>query len=343
MNIDYREEFKNTICSDKELSEILINQEKLIYFQVKKIINETDINIIDNNLMFEKPEPLKFIFQGFRTETVGVFAGTGGVGKSYLALAFMLSYADTTKRLNYLNLFNEQRGKCGYISLEDDKKIIHHRLYNLGKFFKIKKNDDLINNYQILCLYGKNFQLADKTIKTIEIVKENEEKIYNFCKDKKFVIIDTLRRLSNLNENDSGDMSVILRSIENISFQTGCSILINSHTNKNNSDGKDKVRGASSITDDTRFTLALKKIKYNKEEIEKYKKTEQLILSYEKVNAIAKPEDIAIAWREWKDENEIYGMFDADDGGREDSREEKQEIVKKQAGRPRGAGKAGEL
>jgi RecA-family ATPase len=298
---------------------------------------------IDNYIMFEKPEPLKFIFQGFRTETVGIFAGTGGVGKSYMALAFMLSFADTTERLNYLNLFGKERGKCGYISLEDDVKIIHHRLYNLHKYFNIKENDELLKNFQVLCLYGRNFKLADKTIKTIEIVKENEEKIYNFCKDKKFVIIDTLRRLSNLNENDSGDMSIILRSIENISFQTGCSILINSHTNKNNADGKDKVRGASSITDDTRFTLTLKKIKYNKEEAEKLQKAEQLILTYDKVNAIKIPDDIQIAWTEQKDKNgEIYGMFDADGGGREEQTQEIQE-VKKQAGRPRGNGKAGEL
>ena len=171
------------------------------------------IKLFEKLLVFQKPAPLKFIFTGFRESTVGIFAGAGGSGKSYMSLAFLLSYADTTCRLNYLNLFEnkqERRGKCGYISLEDDEELIHHRLYNLAKYFNIKESDKLIENLQIACLYGKNFKLAERNYNKIEINKEAERKLYDFCTDKKFVVIDTLRRLSNLNENDSSEMSHIL-------------------------------------------------------------------------------------------------------------------------------------
>jgi RecA-family ATPase/uncharacterized protein YbaR (Trm112 family) len=270
-------------------------------------------NLFDLTKMFVKPEPLKFIFRGFRENTVGIFAGTGGVGKSYVALAFLLTYADATCKLNYLNLFEnnkDRRGKCGYFSLEDDKELIHHRLYNLRQYFYIKKTDNkLIENLQIDCRYGQNFKLADKNFNKIVINKEAEKELYNFCAGKKFVVIDTLRRLSNLNENDSSETSYILRTIEKISYETNCSILINSHVSKAEQDGKNKVRGASSITDDTRFTLLLDKklVKNKKGNFDK----KQLFLCFEKVNAIKIPEAIPLQWQEWinKETRENYSMI----------------------------------
>ncbi len=304
------------------------------------------IKLFEKLLVFQKPAPLKFIFTGFRESTVGIFAGTGGSGKSYMSLAFLLSYADITCRLNYLNLFEnkqERRGKCGYISLEDDEELIHHRLYNLAKYFNIKESDKLIENLQIACLYGKNFKLAEKNYNKIEINKEAERKLYDFCKDKKFVVIDTLRRLSNLNENDSSEMSHILRCIEKISYETGCAILINSHVSKAEQDGKNKVRGASSITDDTRFTLLLDK-KLVKNEKGNYDK-KQLFLFFEKVNAIKIPEPIPLEWQEWIDEEtlETYSMLTSPDNDTEAVSYYNNIENKRPAGRPRTAGKAGEL
>ena len=313
----------------------------------KKEQEPAELDLFDMSKMFIKPAPLKFIFQGFREATVGIFAGTGGSGKSYMSLAFLLSYADTTCRLNYLNLFTERRGKCGYISLEDDAELIHHRLYNLRQFFGIEQtNTELLQNLKIKNLYGKNFNLAEKNFNKIEINKEAEHKLYDFCLGKKFVVIDTLRRLSNLNENDSSEMSHILRTIEKISFQTGCAILINSHVSKAEQDGKNKVRGASSITDDTRFTLLLDK-KLVKNEKGNYDK-KQLFLFFEKVNAIKIPEPIPLEWQEWisKETLEAYSMITLNDT--ETQAVSYNNIIeiennKRPAGRPRTAGKAGEL
>lgn len=316
------------------------------YKNNKKLDKELDIN----KMLFVKPAPLKFIFQGFRESTIGIFAGTGGSGKSYMSLAFLLSYADVSCRLNYLNMFEnkqERRGKCGYISLEDDSELIHHRLYNLSKYFNIKKNDKLIENIEIKCLYGQNFKLAEKNITKIIINEEAERKLYDFCLNKKFVVIDTLRRLSNLNENDSSEMSYILRAIEKISYETGCAILINSHVSKAEQDGKNKVRGASSITDDTRFTMSLKLIKLTEAEAKRKQKPKQLCLFYDKVNAIMIPESLELTWKNWIDEenNEEYAMIEEDDNENSnkyyiksvnEKKEQKQETVKKM-GRPRKA------
>ena len=288
--------------------------------------DDDDDDLFDLTKMFVKPEPLKFIFSGFRESTVGIFAGAGGSGKSYMSLAFLLSYADTTCRLNYLNLFennSERRGKCGYVSLEDDKELIHHRLYNLRQYFKIKKDNKIIENLKVKCMYGKNFRLAEKNYNKIEINNEAERKLYDFCKDKKFVVIDTLRRLSNLNENDSSEMSHILRCIEKINYETGCAILINAHIGKNKeADGKDKVRGSGSITDDTRFTLLLSKSK------------NELTLSWEKVNAVKIPEAIPLKWQEWinNESHEAYSMITLND----EETQEAAAVSYKKAGRPRG-------
>ena len=303
---------------------------------------EEPIKLFDKSIIFAKPEPLKFIFKGLREGTVGIFAGTGGSGKSYMSLAFLLSYADNSKRINYLNLFNENRGKCGYVSLEDDEELIHHRLYNLQKFFEIKKNDKLINNFDILCLYGHNFRLAEKNFNKIEINKKAEKLLYDFCNGKKFVVIDTLRRMSNLNENDSSEMSHVLRTIEKISYDTGCSILINAHVNKTETEeGKNKVRGSGSITDDTRFTLLLAK-KFVKNKEGKINKKE-LFLCWEKVNAIKIPEPIQLKWQEWIDKETLdtYSMIIENENNINENEVSKPCVGI--AGRPRRAGRAGEL
>ncbi len=298
-----------------------------------KVEKEEPAKLFDKSLIFKKPAPLKFVFKGFRESTTGIFAGEGGSGKSYMVLAYLLSYADTTKRLNYLNLFNERRGKCGYISLEDDDELIHHRLYNLQKFFKIKKNDELLDNFEILCLYGHNFKLAEKNFNKIGINTKAKRLLYDFCKNKKFVVIDTLRRLSHLNENDSSEMSYVLRTIEEISYETGCAILINAHVAKSKeNEGKSKVRGSGSITDDTRFTMLLSKDK------------KELTLSWEKVNAIKIPDPLPLIWQEWIDEEtfENYAMI-VEKVSDNDKMKIKDNNNNTKKGRPRRAGKAGEL
>ena len=317
MNIDYREEFENTICSDDEICEIIKNQEKLIYFPTdggntnKKIYQKF---IIDAELMHIKPDPLKFVFLGFREQTVGILASAGGGGKSYLSLAFILNYADTTKRLNYLDLFSKNRGNAGFITLEDDAELIHHRLYNLKLFFNIEKNSEINKNIEIISLYGQNFRLADKKNNgQIYINDESVNLLYEFCNGKKFVVLDTLRRLSTLDENNSSDMRALIQIIENVSYKTKCSILINAHMNKSNSnDNKDKVRGNSNITDDTRFTIILKNETLPKKEAEQKKINNLLFLRWAKVNAVKIPEPIPLVWREWIDEEtrDVYSMLD---------------------------------
>ena len=334
------DDFKNKKIGVEEFlikfSDIENKEEKSIKIEIENI----------KDMFIVKPAPLKFIFQGFRESTVGIFAGTGGSGKSYMALAFLLSFADRACRLNYLDLFEnnpERRGACGYISLEDDAELIHHRLYNLAKFFDIKQDNKLIENIQIACLYGQNFRLAEKNYNKIIINEQAEQELYYFCQNKKFVVIDTLRRLSNLNENDSSEMSHILRTIEKISYETGCSILINAHTSKADQQGKDKVRGASNITDDTRFTLILDKkmVKNEKGNFDK----KQLFLSFEKVNAIKIPEPIPLVWQEWIDEEtlETYSMLTSPDNDTEAVSYYNNIENKRHTGRPRGAGKAGIL
>ena len=275
---------------------------KLLPAQVLKILpTDSFSKKLDNAAMFKKPAPLKFVFAGFREKTVGILAGAGGGGKSYLALSFILSYADISKKLNYLNLFNNLRGASGYLTLEDDSELIHHRLYNLYRYFQIKPGAELLNNFEIASLYGQDFRLVKKTKQGgVEINKSAYDYLYNFCKNKKFVALDTLKRLAGgLDENNNSEMGELLRIVEKISFESGAAILILHHVNKTAADDKTKVRGASNITDDTRFTIMLKKAK------------DELELSFEKVNAIKTPESIPLTWQEFIDPEtlEKYSMI----------------------------------
>ncbi len=69
---------------------------------------------------------------------------------------------------------------------------------------------------------------------------------------------DALARFHSLKVNDPGDMGFLIGIFEDISKETGASILILAHTNKADLDGKDKVAGAAQITDNARFVMTLK-------------------------------------------------------------------------------------
>lgn len=270
---------------------------------------------LDNLLFFIKPAPQNFIFKSYKEKTVGIFGGTGGMGKSLTALMLAIGFADNSKRINPFNLLGNMRGKCGYISNEDDSQELQRRIYNIFQYYKVNKNNELLNNFKAVSFYGYNFKLIIKKNNNYEINLKNYNYLLNFCAGKQLVILDTFRRLHGLKENDDADMAEITELIEKISYQTKCAILIVGHVRKgdkdNNDNGKDKIKGSAVITDNTRFTMLLDSYKENKKTIKG-----KALLTCEKANYAEKFDDIVLEWQKFTilDDNYNYSMLiDIDD------------------------------
>jgi hypothetical protein len=271
---------------------------------------------IDNITVWTKTlPPQRFIFAGFKAKKVGIFAGTGGVGKSYMALQLILSFADETKKMNYLNLFGNVRGKAGYITNEDDLDDLEYRLQQVRKYYIQKNGIDVqkINheNYEFRTI-AEILTSKRKLVKSVRGEYKIDEDIYNyirdFCINKEFVIFDTLARSHALKVNDPGDMGFLIGIFEDISKETGASILILAHTNKADLEGKDKVAGAAQLTDNARFVMTLK----NKKASNDIK-----ILEFQKASYSKPTEPLFLKWQpadpDSKDSVELFDITAPDD------------------------------
>lgn len=273
---------------------------ELIPAQVKFLLapekDSMPTSLTPSHCFVTRPQPLKFIFKGFMAGTVGIFGGPGGSGKSHIGEQLVISYCDTSEKINFGGLFNNQRGRAGYFSNEDPAAVLHHRLHKLGLYYGI--ND--MPNLSVVTAAGIDFKLVSKNSSGYVVNQKVKDYLLSFCDKKDFVIIDTLRRLHSLKENDDGDMAEILGQIENIAAQTGAAILILAHVRKAGTDdgnGKDAIRGSSVLTDNTRFTGLLQRPK------KKEDGGGDLILSFEKVNYTASPDSVLLKWRKYETED----------------------------------------
>lgn len=267
-------------------------------------------NKIDNiNVWTKILPPQRFIFAGFKAKKVGIFAGTGGVGKSYMALQLILSFADESKKMNYLNLFGNTRGKAGYITNEDDLDDLEYRLQQVRKYYIQKNGIDVqkINpqNYEFATMteiLTAKRKLVKLTRGEYQIDQDIYDYIRDFCKGKEFVIFDTLARSHAVRVNDPGDMGFLIGIFEDISKETGAAILILAHTNKADLEGKDKVAGAAQLTDNARFVMTLKKHKSS---------ADIKVLEFHKASYSKPTEQIFLKWQPADPSNkDIVELFD---------------------------------
>jgi len=254
------------------------------------------LDILD---IFEKELPhTDFVFRGLKTGTLGFLTSAGGAGKSMLAIQLAISLSDTTKQYNFYPFVNSKtkRGKIVYINLEDPVDIIAKRVKRILNFLIEHKNINNSNNYFInnirnnLLIYpffGINYSLyKNKTVQ--ESVKNN---LIQLATGARLMIIDTFRRLHDGNENDNGEMSEILKILENVAATTGTAILLLHHQNKATI-GEENLsqaimRGASALADNARLVITMQTLsekEAKKMDIDQDERLFYTKLNYAKVN-----------------------------------------------------------
>jgi len=194
-----------------------------------------------------EPRPLDFVLPGMLAGTVGALVSPGGAGKSMMALQIATLVAGGADLVRFDA--GIPHGRVVILAAEDPADALKHRLHALGKHLDVSQREIVAESVDILPLLGYGFDV---------MALEWYDWMLQQARGTRLLIIDTLRRIHTLDENDSGHMAMLLAKIERIVHLTGCSILFLHHSSKaaamqGQGDLQQASRGSSVLVDNIRW------------------------------------------------------------------------------------------
>lgn len=215
---------------------------------------------IDILSAFENDPPeLQFVLPGLLRGTVGALVAPGASGKSFLALEIAASIAATPCNNELFDGFGinpKSRGGVLYLALEDPAVVLQRRLHSMGAHIPPAHRAALAFNLCIEPMLGAGLDLMDD---------QHIAWITQQATGRQLVVIDTLSRAHQLDENSNGDMALLLRRLEAVGAQSGAAVLFIHHISKGASrdaQGADQfaARGASVLIENARYAAYLSKM-----------------------------------------------------------------------------------
>jgi len=203
---------------------------------------------------------------------VGMLAAAGGTGKSFWTLQACVQIAtsgccDFDLSGAEMNGGPEKIGSALLVSLEDEPEDLMRRLQSIKRYWE--PDDDRTDwisavaeeqLFQMLPLSGLGLSLFDpgcNPTHIVEQVRDHAKKMINL----RLIVIDTLRRSHDGDENNNGHMSKVLRMFEQMAKDLNASVLLIHHENKaamgNSEAGAGALRGASAIVDNARWVMRM--------------------------------------------------------------------------------------
>lgn len=232
---------------------------------------------ISSEPIFEDEE---YIFLGLKRGEIAVFAGAGGVGKSFLSQEWAIQLAAGEKMAGIKNFSSPPR-KVFFGSFEGGEKEIQKRAVAIFRAMPtlLKKEKDIQKNLYMCSWRGMAPLFFAE--------KENTEKIQEcieFFKNFDFVILDPLSRIF-CGEETNTNFSILVATLERIAISADVGILLLHHVAKNAVvDGYDDtwvgIRGGSTLITSVRCALTLSLPKRNQNS----QSQEQVKLSFVKLN-----------------------------------------------------------
>lgn len=218
-----------------------------------------------------EPEPLDLVLPGMVAGTVGMIAGAGSAGKSMWSVQCGMSIAcgaDIFGLFEGFGGFELRPGRVVYACAEDQRPVLHHRLYNMAQHLRGAAPaeapgliDAIAQNLDIVDLYGSGIAIEPQRP---EWWTSNWWLLANFAHGARLVILDTLIRFAGgRSENDNVEMAAMMSAVEMAVKSTGSTFLLLHHVGKasarDGTAGSDQtaVRGASSLTDNARWQANL--------------------------------------------------------------------------------------
>lgn len=205
---------------------------------------------------------IDFVFPGLTAGGLGMLAAPGGTGKSYMLLALASSIAMGKPLLE--DWPECEPTKVLVFFAEDPPDIVHNRLRHLlnspwvgePKYQKLLKENLVVRSLVGEdCIVAHQPKFEQKWYRTqFSTAVEDEATAHQA----RLIMFDPLRQFHTMDENDSGEMTDLLKLMHGIAFRSKAAILFAHHTNKNSSfqgagDAQQAARGSSAITDNIRW------------------------------------------------------------------------------------------
>lgn len=208
------------------------------------------------------PKPLDFVLPGMLAGTVGALVSPGGAGKSMMALQLATLVAGGADLAGFDAAI--PHGRVVILAAEDPAEALEHRLHALGGHLDASQRELVAESVDILPLLGYGFDV---------MTPEWFEWMLEKARGTRLLIVDTLRRIHTLDENDSGHMAGLLAQLERIVHLTGCTILFLHHSSKaaamqGQGDVQQASRGSSVLVDNIRWQSYMATM--NRDEATKY-------------------------------------------------------------------------
>ncbi len=209
-----------------------------------------------------EPPELDFVLPGLLAGTVGLLAGTGGVGKSILGLQIATAVASGRPVAGWQAFTPAVSGPVVYVAAEDPAEVIHRRVHAVAAVEPwVKDSADALELYSLADAPGAlRVMLASKSRPAPN--KRAQALVRALAQDRRLLILDPLRRAHGLNELDSDAMTSLLDFFADVAVASGCAILLLHHTSQSAtfagiSDAL-AARGSTAITDGCRFVATLR-------------------------------------------------------------------------------------
>ena len=194
---------------------------------------------------FNGPErELDFCLPGFLAGSVGGCIARGGAGKSFFAAGVAILL---TSGVDLMGLGQYPTGRVLYIAAEDPWPAIRKRLKAMGKLLTKTDKGKVCERLDMRALCGVPINITHPAW---------TNSIIDAAQGARLIIIDTLRRVHDLDENDAGAMAGLINVLEYIAQKTGAAVLFIHHANKASYSGAEHqsaARGSSVLVDNTRW------------------------------------------------------------------------------------------
>ena len=215
-----------------------------------------DLRINPMEAFESDPPHLDFVLPGFLSGTVGTLFSPGGVGKSYFAMQAGISIAAAGCDGADMLGFAPRGGRVVYFAAEDPAVVLRRRLHAIGGHLPPETRQEVGERFDLIPVMGQFLNMAKD---------EDIEAVRQYASNARLIVLDTLSRVHQLDENSNGQMSALMQCLESIAASTGAAILYLHHVSKGSAstgqaDQQHAARGASALVDNARWGASVSKM-----------------------------------------------------------------------------------
>lgn len=152
-------------------------------------------------------------------------------------------------RGDLVGLTPKKTGRVVYFAGEDPQPALIKRVHSIGQHLGQSAREAIAANLILEPIMGKRLNVMDEA---------HLRRVIEYSADARLIVLDTLSRIHQLDENSNGDMAHLVATLEHVAATTGASVLYLHHVNKGSArdgqtDQQQAARGASALIDNARW------------------------------------------------------------------------------------------